>query len=146
MQARLGLGERAGVDLAAGGQEDQEVDQLLIGVRHRRALDEGAVDQLEQDAVVADDDDVLDPVVVDQRLKPAEPEQGVEDRLSRRLLPNGAPRALAGIGSIGHRRLDQVKDDRAAELLLSIPVEPATVRGDRLAQLLGRLGTQRGDE
>ena len=39
VQARLRLGEAAGVDLAAGGEEDQEVDQLLVGVRHGRAVD-----------------------------------------------------------------------------------------------------------
>ena len=86
MQPRLGLGEAACIDLAAGGEEDQEVDQLLVGVGHRRAVDQRAVDEFEQDVVVAGDDDVLDAVVVDERLEAAEPEEGVEDRPSQRVL------------------------------------------------------------
>ena len=39
VQPRLGLGEAAGVDLAARGKEDQEVDQLLVGVGDRWAVD-----------------------------------------------------------------------------------------------------------
>ena len=107
---------------------------------------ERAVDQLEEDVVVADDDDVLDVVVVDQRLESAEPEERVEDRLRRRLLAGGAPRAVAGVDVVGHRRLDEIQHDRPAELLLRGLVEPAPVGGDGLAQLLGRPSAQLGDD
>ena len=86
MEPRLGLGEATGVDLAAGGQEDEEVDQLLVGVGHVRPLDQRPVGELEQDVVVPGDDDVLHPVVVDERLEPAETEQRVEDRPRQRVL------------------------------------------------------------
>ena len=102
VQARLGFGEGASVDLAAGGKEDEEVDELLVGVGDGWAVDQRAVDQLQQDVVVADDDDVLDVVVVDERLKPAEPEERVEDRLRRRLLARWAPRSVAGVDVVGH--------------------------------------------
>ena len=76
---------------------DQEVDELLVGVSDGWAIDQGAVDQFEEDVVVADDDDVLDVVVVDQRLQSTEAEEGVEDSLGRGLLARGAPCAAAGV-------------------------------------------------
>lgn len=48
MQAGCALGERARVGSAAVGQEAQEVDEFLIAVRDLRALDAGAVDELEE--------------------------------------------------------------------------------------------------
>jgi hypothetical protein len=140
MQTRLGLGEAAGIDLAARGEEDQKVDQLLIAVGHRRAVDQRAVDQLEDDVVVAGDDDVLHPVVIDQRLEPAEPEQRVEHRAGQGSLLRHRPGGPSGVDGFRERRLDEVEDDRAAHLLLSGAIEPATVCGDGLAELLGRLG------
>ena len=95
---------------------------------------------------MADDDDVLDVVVVDERLKSTEPEERVEDRLCRCLLARGAPRAASGVDVLGHRRLDEIQDDRPAELLLRRLVEPAPIGGDGLAQLLGRPGAQLGDD
>ena len=86
MQPGLGLGEGSSVDLAAGGQEHQEVDELLVAVCHGRARHEPSVAQLEGDLVVAGDDDVLHRVVIHQRLEPAEPEQGVVDRAHQRVL------------------------------------------------------------
>lgn len=69
------------VGLAAVGQEAQEVDQLLVAVGHRWSWDPAAVGELEQYLATAQDEDVLDAVVVDQRLEPTEPEDGVEDGL-----------------------------------------------------------------
>ena len=53
---------------------------------------------------------------------------------------------VAGVHAVGHRRLDEVEHDRPAELLLRRLVEPSAVRGDGLAELLGGLRAQRGDE
>ena len=128
----MGLGERPRVDLAPRSKEDEEVDEFLIGVGHGRAVDESAVDQFELHVVVADDDDVLDAVVVDQRLEAAEPKERVEDRLRCGLLTRRTPRALTGIGRIGHRRLDEIEDDRPAELLLRGPVEATAIGRDDL--------------
>ena len=89
VQPGLGLGEGSGVDLAAGGQEDEEVDELGVAVRDGRAGDQPSVAQLEGDLVVAGDDDVLHHLVVHQRLEPAEPEQGVVDRGHQRVLLRG---------------------------------------------------------
>ena len=146
MQARLGLGERTSVHLAARCKEDEEVDQLLIGVGDRRSGHERPVDQLELHVVVTDDDDVLDPVVVDQWLEAAEPEQRVEHGLGGRLLLRGAPRPMAGVDGLGHRRFDQVQNDRPAEFLLRLLVQTGAIRLHGLAQLLRRLSTQRRDQ
>ena len=127
----------------AGGEEHQEVDQLLVGVRHRGPVDQRAVGQFEQDLVVAGDDDVLHPVVIHKRLEPAEPEQRVEDRPGQRVLFGAtAERRQPGVDPVGHRGLDQVEHDRASELLLRGLVEAATVGGDRLAELLRGLRAQ----
>ena len=40
MEAGLGLGEGPRVDLAPRSEEDEEVDEFLIGVGHGRAVDE----------------------------------------------------------------------------------------------------------
>lgn len=142
MQPRLGLGEGPSVDFAARGKEDQEVDELLVGVSDGWAIDQGAVDQFQEDVVVADDDNVLDVVVVDQRLQSAQAEERVEDSLRRGLLACGAPCAAADVDVVSHRGLDEVQHDRTAELVLSCPVEAAAVCGDGLAQLLGRSSAQ----
>ena len=86
MQPRGSGAERAGVHLRPGRQEDQEVDQILITVRDRIRRDDRPVDQLEPDLVETVDGDVLHPVVIHQRLQPAQPEQRVEHRRRRRLL------------------------------------------------------------
>ncbi len=91
VEARLRLGERASIHLAARSKEDEEVDQLLIGVGHRRSGNERPVDQLELHVVVADDDDVLDPVVIHQWLEAAEAEERVEHGLRGGLLLRGTP-------------------------------------------------------
>ena len=101
VQPRSALGERARVGLRPVGQEPQEVDQLLIGVGDRRARDPGAVDQLEQDPVRAEDDDVLDPVIIDQRLQPAQAEHRVEHRLPHHRPLPPAPGRLAGGDRVG---------------------------------------------
>lgn len=75
MESRLCLGEPTSVDLAARGQEDEEVLQLVVGVRYGRADFDRSVDELEQHVVVAGDDDVLDPIVVHQRLEASEAEE-----------------------------------------------------------------------
>ena len=105
-----------------------------------------AVDQFELHVVVADDDDVLDAVVVDQRLEAAEPKERVEGGLGGRLLSRRAPCALTGIGRFGHGRLDEVEDDRPSELLLSGPVEAIAIGRDHLTQLLRGLGAKRRDD
>ncbi len=86
MEPWLRLREAPGVDLATGGEEDQEIDQLRVGVRDRWTLDKRAVDEFEHDVVVARDDDVFHVVVVDEGLESAEPEQRVEDRPGERIL------------------------------------------------------------
>ena len=136
VEPRLGLGEGTCVDLAARGKEDEEVDQFLVGVGNCRPVDERAVDQLEEDVVVADDDDVLDPVVIHQWLEPTEPEQGVEDRLGGGLLARQTPGDLTGVDCVSHRRLDEIQHDRPTKLLLRGLVESTPVGCDRLAQLL----------
>ena len=85
-------------------------------------------------------------VVVNQRLQPAQPEQGVEHRPGQRVLLRDRPGRVAGVDPIRDRRLDQIQHDGAAEFLLGCPVEPPSVGGDRLAQLLRRLCPQCRDE
>ena len=134
VQPRLRLGERSGVDLAARGQEDQEVDQLLVAVRDRGTGHEATVGQLEGDLVVAGDDDVLHPVVVDQRLEPPQPEQGVLDRCCQRVLLHGRPGRDTGIDPLGGLGLEQLDDDGAA----AVPLLVAGGVGALLAQCGGQ--------
>ena len=91
---------------------------------------------------MAGDDDVLDPVVVDQRLQPPQPEQGVEDRLRDSVLLRHRPRPVAGGQVLLGLGLQQVKDDGAAQLLLSLPVQMARLLAQRSAQPLRRLRPQ----
>ena len=46
-------------------------------------FEQRTVDQFEQYTVVAGDDDVLDAVVVDERLEATKPKEGVEHRVSQ---------------------------------------------------------------
>src|SRR3954453_4864041 len=74
---------------------------------------------------MAGDDDVLHPVVVDQRLQPAEPEQRVEDRASQAALLGGRPRGVAGVGPFGQRPTHDQPTHPASGVPL-LAVEPPT--------------------
>ena len=140
----MGLGERTGGALpGAGGQEADELQQLLVGIRHRRTADQGAVHQLQPHPVVSQDDDVLHPVVIHQRLQPAQPEQRVEHRLRQRLLLGPRPRRTPRGHLLLRRRIKQVGDDRPPQLLTGRPggCLPHTV-----AERLGSLPTESCDE
>jgi len=68
-------------DLGARREEDEEVDELAVGVGDGRTPYEPAILVLEPDVVEAKDRHVLHTRVVDQWLKAAEPEQRVEHGL-----------------------------------------------------------------
>ena len=146
VQPRLGLAEGSRVHLRARGQETQEVDELFVGLGHRRAWLERPVRVLQQDLVAAGDLDVLDCLVVDQRLQPAQSEQGVEDRLSQDVLLGQRPRIPTGGEILRGLALQQLEDDRAAQLLLAGPVEAAAVLPDRGAELVRGLGPESRDQ
>ena len=75
-------------DAADPGREQLQVlDELLVGVRDRRAGFLAAVGVGDPDLVAAVDLDVLHHRVVDQRLQPAQAEQGRHHRLGQRRTP-----------------------------------------------------------
>ena len=144
VQSGVGRGEAAGVDLAAGRHERQEVQQLLVGVSHRVGLDQGAVDLLHPHVLGAGDDDVLDGVVVDEGLQPTQAEQCVVDRDSHRVLLVHRPRCLAVVQSVGGGGLQQFLDDRAAKLALGLGVHAPLLPQCR-RELVRGLRTQHRD-
>ena len=100
VQGRGGGGEGPLVADRARGEELQQLDQLGVGVGHRRARRLAAVGVGDPHLVAAVDLDVLDARVVDQRLQPAQPEQGrhhrVRDANAPVLPTRPAPRRRSG--------------------------------------------------
>ena len=95
---------------------------------------------------MAGDDDVLHPVVVHEWLEPAEPEQRVEDRPRECVLFGDGQGGHPGVDAVGDGGLDEVEHDRPSQFLLRHLVEPPTVSGDGLTELLRRLGAQSRDQ
>src|SRR5665648_839554 len=88
----------------------------------------------------------LDLLVVDQRLQPPQPEQGVEDRLGQDVLIGQRPRIPASGEILRGLALQQLEDDRAAQFLLPGPVQAAPVCSDRGAELVRGLGAETRDQ
>ena len=118
VQPRFRLGELPGVDLGAGREEHEEVDELAVGVGDGRTTYEPAVGVLEPHVVVAEDRHVLHAWVVDQRLEAAEPEQRVEHGLGQRRLVMPVESAPPGRGRLLGLLVQELRDDPPAERLL----------------------------
>jgi hypothetical protein len=95
VKPRFRLRELPRVHLGARREEDEEVDELPVGVGDGRTTYEPAVGVLQPHVVMAEDRHVLDTWVVDERLQPTEPEQRIEDGLRQRRLVVTVERATA---------------------------------------------------
>jgi len=130
------------------GEEDQEVPQLGVAVRDRRPRLDRTVHQLQHDLVVRGDDDVLHPVVVQQILEPAHPEQPVEHGPGQHLLLRRRPRHLAHRQPVRRRLPHQPGDDPLAAVLHLggiLGTVTAVDLGD-VTELLGRPRPQHPDQ
>ena len=83
---------------AVGAEDLHQLDELVVGVGDRRAPLLAAVGVADEDVVAAVDVDVLDLGVVEQRLQPADAEQGGVDALG------AAPPPRRGWAACGRRR------------------------------------------
>ena len=124
-------------------------DQLVVGVRDRRALDLEPAGVLDEDPVVTVRDDVLDALVVQQRLQSAQMEEAVEHCPCQRLLlvlgEHGAP----GLDRRRSKLVEAGRDQLAGEHLLVVGIEvlPGVLqRPKRGGELLGDFGSQRPDQ
>jgi hypothetical protein len=86
IQLRVRRGERPARLTRPGRQELQLLQQLLVTIRYRRAVCDHPTDVHQGHQVMAADLDVLDRLVVNQRLQPCQPEQRVEHRTGQLVL------------------------------------------------------------
>src|SRR5690606_28995515 len=151
-QVELGVGgvERPGGEADVGGEDLDELDELLVGVGDRRGGLLAAVGVADEHPVAAVDVDVLDLGVLQQRLQAADAEQGGVDRRGDPLLLLGRRRhpPLGDLG--GGVVLEDLDDERAG-------VVPLVLAGHRrapgdlvtaplLVQPVGHLGAQPANE
>ena len=118
VEVQHGVGAREGPLAAAalGGEEREELDELLVGVGDRRPDLAATVGVQQQHAVVAGDLYVLDVRQVHERLQPAQTEQAVEDGGGQRLLVVEVHQARAVQCVRTGVVLEQAPDDRPPEL------------------------------
>jgi len=118
VELRVGGVERAARQPGVGREHLNELDQLLVAFRDRLAQCLPAVGEAEKHPVIAVDVDVLDLLVLEQRLEPAHAEQGGVDRLGEILLLLGIERRVPG-HDLGARVLfEHLGDQRPRELAL----------------------------
>ncbi len=79
------------------GRRTQQIDEFVVGVGHGIHQSLGPVGEGRPDSVAAVDVDVLDALVVDERLEPTETEQGIEHCLRDLLFFHRGPRHIRRI-------------------------------------------------
>lgn len=118
VQPGVGLAERARIGLGAGPDEGQKLLQLTIGLGNRRTLTQAAVLILQEHAVAAVHLDVLDALVLEEGLEPAEPEHRIEDGLSHALFLVDITHGGSGVQRYTRVFVEQVLDDLGATFTL----------------------------
>ena len=82
------------------------------------------------------DDDVLDAVVVDERLETTEAKEGVEHRVRQAGLVSRGHRRGALVHPVDHGRVDELENDCSPEFLLAGLVESTAVGRYGLTELV----------
>ena len=152
LKVQLGM---ARVELALGQAVSapdlpHEIDQLGVGRRDRLGPLLGTVGVLDIDNVTAVRVNVDDPLIVQQRLKPTEPEDALQHRLCDELFLIGSQHGLVGCNAGTSVAFEVIVEQAPSEGGLVFRVEPPVAGPSRCSssdrELLGHLGPKPSDE